>query len=96
MDYSFTANIEKEFDEIAGGRLVWNNMVREFYDPFHNGVEHTLETAVRAVGERQLGTDPESSKPVTAAWDGMAPWVQIGSVGDEETPLCQIEGQPEH
>ena len=86
MDYSFTANIEKEFDEIAGGRLVWNNMVREFYDPFHNGVEHTLETAVRAVGERQLGTDPESGKPVTARMGRYGPMVQIGSVGDEEKP----------
>ena len=86
MDYSFTANIEKEFDEIAGGRLVWNNMVREFYDPFHNGVEHTLETAVRAVGERQLGTDPESGKPVTARMGRYGPRVQIGSVGDEEKP----------
>ncbi len=86
MDYSFTANIEKEFDEIAGGRLVWNKMVREFYDPFHNGVEHTLETAVRAVGERQLGTDPESGKPVTARMGRYGPMVQIGSVGDEEKP----------
>lgn len=86
MDYSFTANIEKEFDEIAGGRLVWNKMVKEFYDPFHNGVEHTLETAERAVGERQLGKDPVSGKPVTARMGRYGPMVQIGTVNDEEKP----------
>ncbi len=49
MDYSFTANIEEEFDEIAEGKMKWNKMVKEFYKPFHAGVEHTLETAERAV-----------------------------------------------
>lgn len=86
MDYSFTANIEKEFDEIAGGRLVWNNMVKEFYTPFHNGVAHTLETAERAVGERILGTDPATGKPVSARMGRYGPMVQIGTVNDEEKP----------
>lgn len=86
MDYSFTANIEKEFDEIASGRLVWNNMVREFYQPFHNGVEHTLETAERAVGERPLGIDPASGKPVIARMGRYGPMVQIGTATDEEKP----------
>ncbi|HNP53422.1 MAG TPA: DNA topoisomerase, partial [Ferruginibacter sp.] len=86
MDYSFTANIEKEFDEIASGRLVWNNMVREFYQPFHNGVEHTLETAERAVGERPLGIDPTSGKPVIARMGRYGPMVQIGTATDEEKP----------
>ena len=86
MDYSFTANIEKEFDEIAEGKIVWNKMVSEFYTPFHAGVEHTLETAVRAVGERILGTDPVSGKPVMARMGKYGPMVQIGSQGDEEKP----------
>lgn len=86
MDYSFTANIEKEFDEIAGGKMVWNQMVGDFYTPFHNGVEHTLETAERAVGERQLGTDPHTGKPVTARMGRYGPMVQIGSQNDEEKP----------
>ena len=44
MDYSFTANIEEEFDEIAEGKMKWSKMVGDFYTPFHKDVEHTLET----------------------------------------------------
>lgn len=86
MDYSFTANIEKEFDEIAEGKVVWNKMVEEFYDPFHKGVQHTLDTAERAVGERQLGTDEETGKPVIARMGRYGPMVQIGAQNDEEKP----------
>ncbi len=86
MDYSFTANIEKEFDEIADGKLVWNKMVSEFYTPFHAGVEHTLETAERAVGERALGIDEVSGKPIIARMGRYGPMVQIGAQGDEEKP----------
>jgi DNA topoisomerase-1 len=86
MDYSFTANIEKEFDEIADGRMVWNKMVSDFYTPFHTGVEHTLETAERAVGERLLGTDAETGKPIIARMGRFGPMVQIGAQGDEEKP----------
>ncbi len=85
MDYSFTANIEKEFDEIADGKIVWNKMVASFYGPFHTGVEHTLETAERAVGERTLGTSTEG-KPVTARMGRYGPMVQIGAQNDEEKP----------
>lgn len=86
MDYSFTANIEKEFDEIADGKMVWNKMVADFYTPFHNGVEHTLETAERAVGERILGTDSVTGKPVMARMGRYGPMVQIGAQNDEEKP----------
>lgn len=86
MDYSFTANIEKEFDEIADGRMVWNKMVKDFYTPFHSGVAHTLETAERAVGERMLGTDPVTGKPVTARMGRYGPMVQLGAQSDEEKP----------
>lgn len=85
MDYSFTANIEKEFDEIAGGKMKWNKMVDEFYQPFHTGVEHTLETAERAVGERVLGVS-EDGKPIAARMGRYGPMVQIGSQTDEEKP----------
>ncbi len=85
MDYSFTAGIEKEFDEIADGKVVWNKMVGDFYTPFHSGVEHTLENAERAVGERALGVD-ESGKAVIARMGRYGPMVQIGSQGDEEKP----------
>ncbi|MEO6489414.1 MAG: type I DNA topoisomerase, partial [Ferruginibacter sp.] len=86
MDYSFTANIEKEFDEIADGKMVWNKMVSDFYTPFHNGVEHTLETAERAVGERALGEDPATGKPIIARMGRYGPMVQIGAQADEEKP----------
>lgn len=85
MDYSFTANIEKEFDEIADGKMKWNKMVGGFYQPFHQGVEHTLENAERAAGERVLGTTPEG-KPITARMGRYGPMVQIGVQTDEEKP----------
>ncbi len=85
MDYSFTANIEKEFDEIADGKLVWNKMVEDFYTPFHSGVSHTLETAERAVGERTLGVT-EDGKPLIARMGRYGPMVQIGAQTDEEKP----------
>ena len=86
MDYSFTASIEQEFDEIAGGKMKWNTMVKDFYEPFHKGVEHTLETADRAKGERILGTDEKSGKPVSARMGRYGPMVQIGAQDDEEKP----------
>ena len=85
MDYSFTASIEKEFDEIADGKIKWNTMVGEFYGPFHTGVEHTLETAERAVGERVLGMS-EDGKPITARMGKYGPMVQIGAQSEEEKP----------
>ncbi len=86
MDYSFTAYIEKEFDEIAEGKMQWNKMVSDFYTPFHAGVEHTLETADRAVGERILGADPVSGKTILARMGRYGPMVQIGLPDDEEKP----------
>lgn len=86
MDYSFTANIEEEFDKIAEGDLQWNTMVGHFYKPFHESVEHTLENAERAKGERELGTDTESGKPVIARMGRYGPMVQIGNAEDEEKP----------
>ncbi|MEN9963102.1 MAG: hypothetical protein RL582_197 [Bacteroidota bacterium] len=85
MDYSFTANIEKEFDDIASGKIIWNKMVSGFYQPFHSGVSHTMETAERAVGERVLGVT-EEGKPITARMGKYGPMVQIGSSTDEEKP----------
>ena len=91
MDYSFTASIEEEFDKIAEGKMEWSNMVQDFYSPFHKDVEHTLETADRAKGERELGIDPVSGKPVFARMGRYGPMVQIGAQvtskdEDEEKP----------
>jgi DNA topoisomerase I len=86
MDYSFTANIEEEFDAIAEGKMVWNKMVGDWYKPFHTGVEHTLETAERAKGERILGMDEATGKPISARMGRFGPMVQIGTQTDEEKP----------
>ncbi len=92
MDYNFTAEIEKEFDEIADGKLVWNTMVSDFYTPFHEGVEHTLENAERSVGERALGTDPETGKPVIARMGRYGPMVQIGvTEGEEKAKFAKLK-----
>ncbi len=86
MDYGFTARIEGEFDEVAEGKMKWNDMIDDFYSPFKKDVEKTIESAERIKGERELGTDPESGKPVVARMGRYGPMVQIGSVGDEEKP----------
>lgn len=86
MDYGFTANIENEFDEIATGKKEWNSMVSSFYTPFHQTVEDTLTNAERAKGERELGTDPDSGKPVFARLGRYGPMIQIGNAEDEEKP----------
>ncbi|MDR6569707.1 DNA topoisomerase-1 [Chitinophaga ginsengisegetis] len=86
MDYGFTAKIEGEFDEIASGKKVWNTMISEFYSPFHKDVENTLENAERVKGERPLGTDAASGKPIVARMGRYGPMIQIGSVEDEEKP----------
>lgn len=86
MDYDFTAKIEAEFDNIAEGRMVWNKMIDDFYHPFHETVVHTTETASRAKGERELGVDPQSGKPVVARLGRFGPMVQIGAAEQEEKP----------
>ncbi len=86
MDYSFTARIEEEFDEVANGNTKWNKMIDTFYSPFKKDVEKTLETAERAKGERELGKDPETGKPVIARMGRYGPMVQIGAAEEEEKP----------
>jgi len=86
MDFNFTAKIEGEFDEIAAGKLKWSDMLAAFYEPFHVTIEHTLETAERAKGERELGFDAVSGKKVIARMGRYGPMVQIGHQDEEEKP----------
>jgi len=86
MDYGFTARIEEEFDEVAQGKMKWSNMLNDFYSPFKKDVENTIETAERIKGERELGIDPQSGKPVIARMGRYGPMVQIGSADEEEKP----------
>jgi DNA topoisomerase-1 len=86
LDYGFTADVEKEFDEIAEGKINWNNMIREFYVPFHAQVEETLKTAKKVSGERLLGVDPATGKNVYAKLGRFGPMIQIGENDDEDKP----------
>ena len=87
LDYNFTANIEKEFDEVAEGQKPWNGVVGEFYKDFAPLVEHTLnEKQERKVGERVLGTDPKSGRPVSVKIGRFGPVVQVGLASDTEKP----------
>ncbi len=87
MDYSFTARIEEEFDEVAEGKMKWNKMIDDFYLPFKKDVDKTIETAERIKGERELGIDPVTGKTVVARMGRYGPMVQIGdSSNDEEKP----------
>jgi DNA topoisomerase-1 len=86
MDYHFTARVEEDFDEIAEGKMIWNNMINTFYGPFHKTIEDTLETAERAKGERELGIDPASGKKVYARMGRYGAMAQIGETDDEQKP----------
>jgi len=84
MDYSFTARIEEEFDEVAEGKMKWHKMIDDFYLPFKKDVDKTIETAERAKGERELGIDPITGKRVLARMGRYGPMVQMGEILDEE------------
>jgi DNA topoisomerase-1 len=86
MNYNFTASVEKEFDEIAEGKLDWPKMIRSFYDPFHSKVDSATQTSERSKGEKVLGSDPESGKPVSVKIGRFGPIAQIGEAGDQEKP----------
>jgi len=86
MDYGFTARIEEEFDEVAEGKMKWNDMIDDFYNPFKKDVEKTIETAERVKGERELGTDPISGKPIVARMGRFGPMFQIGVADENEKP----------
>ena len=86
LDYSFTADVEKQFDKIAEGQKKWNKMIEEFYSPFNTTVQNTLEKADRASGERVLGEDPDSGRPVLVRIGRFGPMAQIGRQDDEEKP----------
>jgi DNA topoisomerase I len=86
MDYHFTARIEEEFDEVASGKMKWNNMIDDFYIPFKKDVDNTIEKAERISGERDLGIDPVTGKKVIVRMGRYGPMAQIGDSNDEEKP----------
>ena len=84
MDYGFTAKIESQFDNIAGGDENWSKMLKDFYEPFKKDVDHTMEKAERISGERELGHDAATGKRVIARIGKYGPMVQMGETIEEE------------
>ena len=83
VDFNFTASVEKQFDEIAEGNLVWQEMIDGFYLPFHKQIEDALANSERARGERILGNDPVSGKIVSAKIGRFGPFIQIGETSED-------------
>ncbi len=93
LDYNFTAKVEEKFDDIAEGKLEWGKEIKQFYDIFHPGVDQALNMRLEhKVGERVLGTDPKSGKPVSVKIGRYGPLVQIGDgEGDEKPQFASIQ-----
>ncbi len=83
MDYNFTANVEKQFDEVAEGELKWQKMIADFYTPFHHQVDITMQQSEKSNGERHLGTDPKTGEPVSVRIGRFGPMAQIGETTDD-------------
>ncbi len=90
LDYNFTAKVEEDFDTIAEGKKQWKQMLREFYKTFHPKVEQVKEHANRESGERVLGTDPETGKPVLVRLGRFGPMAQIGAADDEVKKFASL------
>jgi len=87
IDYSFTANVEKELDEIAGGKIQWDQMIEGFYTNFHPDVENSSNISKSDIGAlRLLGVDPDTGKNIYARLARFGPCVQLGELEDEEKP----------
>jgi DNA topoisomerase-1 len=94
MDFGFTADVEKEFDDIAEGVKKWNAMIASFYKPFIEKVGETMKNSEKAKGERLVGVDPDSGKNVYAKIGRFGPMIQIGEVTDEDKPrFATLKGE---
>ncbi|MFA5848793.1 MAG: type I DNA topoisomerase [Bacteroidales bacterium] len=90
VDYGFTAKVEEDFDRIAEGKLIWNDVIAEFYKPFHKKVEETLLVSRPANAEKVLGTDPKSGKTVSVRIGRFGPLAQIGESDDPEKKFMSL------
>jgi len=86
LNYNFTADVEKEFDNIADGDIKWTQSIDKFYKKFHPIVEDTMKNSERQVGERILGVDPKSGRQLSVKIGKYGPLAQIGTVDEEEKP----------
>ena len=92
LDYGFTANVEKDFDQIAEGELAWNSVISDFYGPFHTKVQDTLSNKEYSHVSRELGVDPKDGQPLTARFGQYGPYVQKGD-GDSRQYASLAPGQ---
>jgi DNA topoisomerase I len=90
LDYNFTAKVEQDFDDIAEGKEEWKQMMKDFYGKFHPRVEDVSENADRESGERILGDDPETGRPVLVRLGKYGPIAQIGAPDDEEKKFASL------
>jgi len=90
LDYNFTAKVEQDFDEIAEGNEDWTKMMRDFYNHFHPIVKNVEENADRESGERILGKDPKTGKPVSVRLGKFGPMAQIGDIDDENKVFASL------
>lgn len=86
MDYSFTAKVEKEFDDIAEGKIEWQKMLQAFYNEFHESIEHAITYSTKASGERLLGQDPKTNENVYVKLGKYGPMAQIGENYEDQKP----------
>lgn len=90
LDYNFTAKVEQDFDEIASGNEDWTKMMEDFYSHFHPTVKDVEKNAERESGERILGADPKTGKPVSVRLGKFGPMAQIGDAEDEEKQFASL------
>ena len=90
VDYNFTAKVEEDFDEIAEGKEEWTKMMKDFYKKFHPQVEDVQENADRESGERILGEDPETGKPVSVRLGKFGAMAQIGAPDDDDKKFASL------
>ena len=91
MDYGFTAQVEQDFDDIANGKKVWNEVISDFYTDFHNTVEEKLSDRAHTHAERRIGIDPASGKVLIARMGRFGPLVQKGENDDPDKQFASLK-----
>jgi len=86
MSYDFTANVEKQFDLVAEGKEEWQKTIDKFYKKFHPNVEDTMKNSAKMKGERKLGVDPKTGKPIVVKIGRFGPIAQLGDTNDDDKP----------
>ena len=90
LNYGFTAKVEESFDKVAKGRLAWDKVISDFYTPFHQEVEGSLQDREHTHAERLIGNDPVSGKPITARIGRFGPLLQKGTSDDPDKQFVSL------